>query len=50
MFINNIWSKNKQDSQYQHKEVQDWTSYLKHLQSTLMEFNMKYAPIEDILD
>ena len=39
----------KRDSQYQQKKVQDWASYLKYLQSILLEFDMRYTPTEDIL-
>ena len=30
-FIDGIWSKLKRDSQYQLKEVQDWTAHLEYL-------------------
>ena len=49
LFMNNIWSKIKKDSQYQQKEVQDWTSHLNHLQSILMEFGEKCALSKDLL-
>ena len=47
--MDNIWSKIKRDSQYQQEEVQDWATYLEHVQSILMEFDAKYAPSKDLL-
>lgn len=48
LFVDNIWSKIKVDSQYQQKEVQDWASHLEHLYFIFMEFDAKYAPSEDL--
>lgn len=48
-FTNIIWNKIKRDMQYQQKKVQDWASYLKHLQYILIEFDMGYTPIKDVL-
>lgn len=42
-FVNSIWSKLKDDSQYQLEDVQDWASHLEHLQSILLEFDGKDA-------
>lgn len=47
--MTNIWTKIKQDSHYQQEEVQDWASQLQHLKSILVEFDPKYAPIEEVL-
>lgn len=31
VFVDHIWSKLQENSQYQLEEVQDWAAYLKHL-------------------
>ena len=33
----------KRDSEYQDKSIQDWATYLKYLQSILIEFGLDYA-------
>lgn len=48
-FVDAIWNKVKQDSQYQQEEVQDWASHLKHLQAILIEFDADGAPEESAL-
>ena len=45
-FVDNLWSKFKRDSQYQSECVLDFASYLKHLQSILLEFDTDGAPKE----
>ena len=44
-----IWSKIKRDSQYQLEEVQDWASYLKHLQFILVKFDADGALVKSNL-
>lgn len=39
VFVDNTWSKVKQAAQYQLEGVQDFASYLKYLQSVLLEFD-----------
>ena len=46
-FVNDIWSKMKIESQYQHKSVQEWATHLKYLQSILLKFDAKWASAED---
>ena len=48
-FVDTIWSRIRWDSQYQHKEVQDWASHLKHLQFIFIEFDADGAPEESTL-
>lgn len=36
--MDNIWSKARNDSQFQLKDVQDWAFYLKHFESILHKF------------
>ena len=48
-FVNTTWSRVKHDSQFQQEELQDWASYIKHLQSILQEFDEKGAPEESDL-
>ncbi len=38
-FVDHVWSKLKEDAQYQLEEVQDWAAHLEHLQSILLEFD-----------
>ena len=47
--MNSIWSKIKKDSQYHQEEVQNWASHLEHLQSILLELDIRCAPTEDVL-
>lgn len=49
LFINNIQKKIKKDSQYQLKEIYNWTFYLKYLQSILIEFDLATVPIESTM-
>ena len=49
IFVDNIWSKIKRDSEYQLEEVQDWAVHLEYLQSILMEFDADFAPSEAFL-
>ena len=46
VFVDSIWKKVKDDSQYQDKSVQDWAAHLEYLQSILIEFDPKCAPEE----
>ena len=48
-FVDGIWSKLKQDSQYQLEEVQDWAAHLEYLQSILLKFDDAGAPEEPYL-
>ena len=48
-FVTSIWTKIKQDSQYQQEEVQDWASHLQYLKSILVEFDPQCASTEDLL-
>lgn len=38
-FVDNIWSKIKNNSQNHIEEAQDWASHLKHLQFFLLKFD-----------
>lgn len=49
VFVDNIWSKVKRDSQYQQEEVQDWALHLEYLQSILLEFDADAASNESYL-
>ena len=49
-FVDNIWRKLKKDSQYQLEKVYNWASYLKYLQSFLMEFNPVAALTESTIN
>ena len=42
-FVDSYWTKIRQDSQYQLEEVQDWATYLEHLQAILKEFDLTGA-------
>lgn len=42
--VDSIWSRVKQDSQYQQEGVQDWAFHLEHLQAILIEFDADGAP------
>ena len=48
-FANSIYSKFKQDSQYQAESVLDWAAYLEHLQSILLEYDPIRAPTKPIM-
>ena len=48
-FVDNIWSKIKRNSQYQLKEVQDWSADLEHFQLIMMEFDANYTLSETLL-
>lgn len=48
-FIDNIWKKTKRDSQYQLEKVYNYASYLKHLQSILIEFDLTTISTESII-
>ena len=48
-FIDSIWRKLKQDSQYELEEVYDWTSHPEHLQSILMQVDSAAAPTESTI-
>lgn len=48
-FVDIIWSKVKQDSQYQQEEVQDWASHYEQLQPILIKFNADGASEESNL-
>ena len=48
-FMDSIWSKLKQDSQYQLKELQDWAAHPEYLQSILLEFDDAGASGESYL-
>ncbi len=43
IFIGHVRSKWRGDAQHQLEEVQDWATYLEHLQSILLEFNTNNA-------
>ncbi len=43
-FVGYIWSKLRGDAQHQLEEVQDWATYLEHLQSIHLEFDANNAP------
>lgn len=46
MFTSNVWSKLRTDTKYQLKEIQNWATHLKHLQSVLLEFDTNNTPTE----
>ena len=48
-FVDNLWSKFRRHLQYQSKSVLDQASYLKHLQSILLEFDADGAPQKPII-
>ena len=43
-YVNSIYSKFRQNSQYQAESVLDWTAHLKYIQSILLEYNPVGAP------
>ena len=47
--MDTIWSNIKRDSQYQLEEIQDWASYLEHLQSILVKFDADGALVKSNL-
>ncbi len=47
--MDSYWTKIRQDSQYQQKEVLDWVAHLEHLQAILKEFDPIGAPNETTL-
>ena len=49
LFVDDIWSRFRRDSQYQLEETRNWASHLKHLQSILLEFDIDGAPKESDL-
>ena len=48
-FVDSIWKKLKQDSQYQLEEAYDWASYFKHLQSIFIEFDPAVIPTKSMM-
>ncbi len=47
--MDSYWAKIKCDSQYQLKEILDWTACLEHLQAIMKEFDSTTAPNKETL-
>lgn len=43
LFVDDIWSRFRHDSQYQIEEARDWATHLEYLQSILLEFDIDRA-------